>query len=280
LHDYAERVDRRTLFAAGGALALTAATGAVASSPALASAGSASSALGGAPEAGVPAAGVAEAVRGPMFSWSVSGGFVPPGVGVLVPPPLVVYHGGLAIADANRALDLGGRAERDLQRHAAEVLRDKRNSTRRPGAPIVADVPADVLEVHDEDNDVFRAGLDGWVMARDQRVFPKPMYELYDHVSALRRKVRRQGEPWRPDAVLLVAVHLDLDPKDAKRWPDEVPLPPVGEDEIYKERKFRHRQARAVKRLIPHTTDGVWSHYRTRAGTFVSANWRYLLPHE
>ncbi|WP_203897436.1 hypothetical protein [Virgisporangium aliadipatigenens] len=254
-------MDRRTFFAAGGALALTAATGAAAA-PAHAS------------------AAPAETVRGPMFSWSISGGFVPPGVGVLVPPPLVVYHGGLAIADASRALDLSGRAERDLQRHAAEVLRDKRNSTRRPGAPIVADVPADILEVRDERNDVFRAGLDGWVMAREQRVFPKPMYELYDHVAPLRRKVSRQGQPWRPDAVLLVAVHLDLDPKDAKRWPDEVPLPPVGEDVIYKERKLRHKQARAVKRLIPHTDEGVWSHYRTRAGAFVSVNWRYLLPHE
>jgi hypothetical protein len=249
-------VDRRTLFTATGVLALTAATGAPA-------------------RAAAP-----EAVRGPMFSWTVSGGFVPPGVGVLAPPPLVVYDGGLAITEADRALDLSRRAERDLLHHAVEVIKDRRNSTRRPGAPIVADVPFDDLNVHDEKNNVFTASLEGWVLGRDQRIFPAPMYALYDHVSTVCRKVRREGKAFRRDAVLLVAVHLDVKPDDAKRWPDGVPLPAVDAEHIYRERKLRGRDARAVRRLVARAGDGMWPHYRTGDGKFVSVNWRYLLPHE
>jgi hypothetical protein len=245
-------MDRRSLLVAGGALA--------------------GSLLGG---------GVAHAaVQWPMFEWELPGGFFPPGVGVMVPPLLAVYGDGEAYADAAAHRYLAGRDARSLQEHAVRVLRNRANTRRLPGRDAPADAPADRVRVRTTGGRYLTAHLDGWGDGDERHDFPKALHELYDHVQSIRRAVRRDGEPWRPDALLLVAVHLDFEPDEREPWPGAVPVPEVDADRPYQEAKLSGAKARRVRRHLPKSGDDTWPFYRTPAGAFIAANWRYSLPHE
>jgi hypothetical protein len=245
-------MDRRSLLVAGGVLA--------------------GSLLGG---------GVAHAaVQWPMFEWERQGGFFSPGVGVMVPPLLAVYGDGEAYADAIAHQYLPGAQARSLQDHAVRVLRDRVNTRRLPDRDPPKDAPSDRVRVRATDGHYLTAHLDGWGDGDEWHDFPLALHALYDHVQTIRAAVRRDGEPWRLDAVLLVAVHLDFEPDEYAPWPGGVPVPKVGAGRLYLETKLSGAKARRVRRVLPRSGEHVWPFYRTPAGAFIAANWRYSLPHE
>lgn len=57
-------------------------------------------------------------------------------------------------------------------------------------------------------------------------------------------------------------------------------MPKVGADRRYLETKYAGAKARRVRRGLPRSGEHVWPFYRTPAGAFIAANWRYSLPHE
>ncbi|GAA3196294.1 hypothetical protein GCM10010532_014190 [Dactylosporangium siamense] len=225
--------------------------------------------------------GVAHAaVQWPMFEWEKRGGFFSPGVGVMEPPLLAVYGDGEAYADAVAHRYLSGPQARDLQDHAVTVLRNRANVRRLPDRDPPRDAPSDRVRVRTTDGHYLTAHLDGWGHGDEWGDFPRALHELYDHLQTLRRAVRADGEPWRPDALLLVAVHLDVEPDECGPWPGGVPVPKVGADRRYLETKYAGAKARRVRRGLPRSGEPGWPCYRTPAGAFVAANWRYSLPHE
>lgn len=160
------------------------------------------------------------------------------------------------------------------------VLRDRVNTRRLPDRDPPQDAPSDRVRVRTTEGRYLTAHLDGWGDGDEWGDFPRALYELYDHVQTLRRAVRADGEPWRPDALLLVAVHLDFEPDEYEPWPGGVPVPKVGADRLYLETKCAGAKARRVRRNLPRSGEHVWPFYRTPAGAFIAANWRYSLPHE
>ncbi len=220
------------------------------------------------------------AVQWPMFEWEVPGGFHPPGVGVMVPPLLAVYGDGEAYADAVAHQYLTGQQARSLQDHAVRVLRNRANTRRLPGREAPQDAPSDRVRVRTTDGRYLTAHLDGWGDGDERHDFPKALHELYDHVQDVRRAVRKDGKPWRPDALLLVAVHLDFEPDEYEPWPRALPVPKVHADRPYQETKLAGAKARRVRRHLPWSGDDTWPFYRTPAGAFIAVTWRFNLPHE
>ncbi|MEV4141804.1 hypothetical protein AB0J72_57845 [Dactylosporangium sp. NPDC049742] len=254
-------------------------------------------------------------VQWPMFEWEKQRGFFPPGVGVMVPPPLAVYGDGEAYADAAAHQYLPAGEAEALRTHAVQVLGKRADLRRRPGFEPSEDAPSERVRVRTADGHYLTAHLDGWGDGDPQHAFPAALHELYDHVQVLRRRVRADGTPWAADALLLVAVHLDAEPDDAEPddaepddaepddaepddaepddgepddgepddpepWPASVPVPDVRHDRPYRETKLTGAKARRVRRDLPRSDEGAWRSYRTPAGAFIAVAWRYSLPHE
>ncbi|MET7418753.1 hypothetical protein [Dactylosporangium sp. NPDC005555] len=220
------------------------------------------------------------AVQWPMFEWERQRGFFFPGEGIMQPPPLAVYGDGEAYADAAAHEYLPAKDAKALQTHAVQVLHKRANVRRDPLGDPPRDAPSDRVRVRTPDGEYLTAHLDGWGDGDEAGNFPDALHELHDHVQVIRKKVRAGGEPWGVDAVLLVAVHLDFEPDGYARWPSWVQLPAVHADRRYGETKLDGAKARRVRRDLPRSGERVWPFYRTPAGAFLAANWRYRLPHE
>ncbi|MGI5243793.1 hypothetical protein [Dactylosporangium sp. CA-139066] len=256
-------MNRRSLLVAAGAVGVTAAVG-----------GAAAAIAADDPEAGRPPR--------PMLTWELVGGFVPAGWTMLRAPKLVAYDDGVLIADAARRLRIGQGELRSLRNHATTVLRDPANGRRRPGAPIIADVPSTVFTARTNGRK-FSLSFEGLEETRRDHVYPTPAYALLDHLAQLRDRVNRGGSPWRPDAVRLIANLIDAaQPTSAPvpAWPAGVPVPQFRKDSYVVQLDLRDRAARAVIRAMPHPDQAQWPVFRLPDNRRVQVNWRYLLPHE
>ncbi|WP_250006493.1 hypothetical protein [Actinoplanes sp. M2I2] len=240
-------MDRRTLLAAGAAIAVAGLTG----EPARA------------------------ATRRPIFEWARPGGFFP-GEGFLTPPALAVYDDGTAYADAAATLPLRPAQVERLLTQAADVLGDPRNTRRDPGRP-ARDRPVDHVSLRGDDGAHLTAELPGWGDGDSAHAFPEALRALDRHVQDLRRTVLAGGEPWRPNAILLATVRLDHRPDAADPWPAGLPRPDLSA--LYAERVVRGEQAQAVRRTLP-PGSALWPAYRMSPLAFARAGWRHLLPHE
>ncbi|MGK5682705.1 hypothetical protein [Actinoplanes sp. URMC 104] len=240
-------MNRRTLLVAGGAVAVAGLTGAP-----------------------------ARAAEGRLvFEWARPGGFFFPGVGVLAPPPLAVYDDHTGFADATTSLPLRERQVASLRARAVEVLGDPRGTVRDPAAPAHRNSPRDRVTVRRQDGTLLTVELDGWGDGDPARAYPAALRALWAHAQEVRRRVL-QGEPWRPDAVLLATVELDSPPGAPRGWP--LPPPPRGR---YVEQRLRGATAQAVRRELPAAAAGTaWPSYRVSPGRHIAATWRHLLPHE
>lgn len=261
-----ESMNRRSLLLGAGAVGLTAAVGGAAIAVA-------------APED-------LEAGRRsqPLLTWELTGGFVPPGWTALRAPRLVAYDDGTLIADATRQVKVGQGTLRTLRSHATAVLRDPANSRRRPGAPMIADVPSTVISVR-ANGRRFRAQYEGLEETRSDRAYPQASYSLLDHLTQLRDRTLRTGSAYHPDAVRLIAVKLDpaqppAQPTVVQPWPLGVPVPHLGRDEVLAQLDLRDRQARALLRAVPHPDPAQWPVLATPDGARFQVNYRFLLPHE
>lgn len=225
----------------------------------------------------------------PLLTWELIGGFVPAGWNALRPARLAAYDDGTVIADATRRLQIGQGTLRSLRTHATAVLRDPANTRRRPGAPMVADLPSTVFTVRGNGRR-FRAQFEGLEETRSDNTYPPASYSLLDHLAQLRDRTLRLGTPYRPDAVRLIAVRLEPvrppqptgpDPRpDVLPWPTGVPVPHLDKDEFVAQLDLRGRQARALIRAVPRPDQGQWPVLRTEDGKQYQVNWRYLLIHE
>ncbi|MEV6923017.1 hypothetical protein AB0M46_00690 [Dactylosporangium sp. NPDC051485] len=256
-------MNRRSLLVAAGAVGLTTAVG-----------GAAAAVAADDPEAGRKPR--------PMLTWELVGGFVPAGWTMLRAPRLVAYDDGLLIADATRRLRINGAEVRSLRTHATTVLRDPANACRRPGAPIVADVPSTVITARDNGRR-YSGSFEGLEETRRDRAYPPPAYALLDHLTQLRDRVNRAGTRFQPEAVRVVVTLIDAaQPTTAtlRPWPQGVPVPQLGKNEFVARMDLRDRQARALIRAVPHPDLSQWPVFRLPDGRRAQLNWRYLLPHE
>ncbi|GGM08137.1 hypothetical protein ACFFX1_02170 [Dactylosporangium sucinum] len=253
-------MDRRSLLVAAGAVGITAAVGGTA----------------------VASATLERGPR-PLVLWELTGGFVPAGWSMLRAPRLAAYEDGVVIADATRRLRIGGGALRSLRNHATTVLRDRSNARRRPGAPVIADVPSTVFTARAASRK-FSLQFEGLEETRTDKAYPAPAYALLDHLSLVRDRALAVGSPWRPSAVRMVAVVLSpAEPTAAavvEPWPAGVPVPRLGKDEFVARLDLHDRQAQALMRAVPRPDQSRWPVFRTPAGVSMQVNWRYLLPHE
>jgi hypothetical protein len=226
--------------------------------------------LGGAVALPGPAAA---AVEHRIFLWERFGGFVAPGTDPLAAPRLAVYSDGLAVADATRSMWLSGRVSTSLHQRAVDVLSHPANLRRRPGAPVIVDAP----------QTRFSAGrytgvVDAIEEYRGHHAYPKPLYDLLDDATALRKRVMDGGKLFRPSAVRLVVVRLDAPPPDAavKPWPVGVAIPPIDANARTGQADVHGPAARRVIAAM----SGTWQVFRTRKGLVLQAARRYLLPDE
>ncbi|MER7002034.1 hypothetical protein ABT297_03175 [Dactylosporangium sp. NPDC000555] len=256
-------MNRRTLLVAAGAVGVTTALGGAAAAIAAVD-----------PEAGRRPQ--------PMLTWELTGGFVPAGWTLLRAPRLVAYDDGVLIADAAKRLRIGAGDLRSLRNHATTVLRDPANARRRPGAPILADVPSTVLTARTNGRR-FRLSFEGLEETRRDRAYPPPAYSLLDHLTQLRDRVNRSGAPWRPDAVRLVASLVEParpTTGPVANWPAGVPVPRFRKDEFVTRMDLRDRPARALIKAIPNPDRAQWPVLRLPDGRRAQVSWRFLLPHE
>lgn len=202
----------------------------------------------------------------PVFEWSRPGGFFAPGQAVMDPPRLAVADDNTAYADAAATLRLSADEAAALRAQAIDALDE-------PVTGTDGDHPADVIRVRAYDRSFLSTRLDRW----PRPGFPIALYELEATVERIRRRVLRGGEPWRPEAALLAAVHLDDEPSRYREWPRHVPVP-IGR--LYGETSVRGARARVVHRMPRAPRDTVWPMYRVAKDHYVAATWRYLLPHE
>jgi hypothetical protein len=216
----------------------------------------------------------------PVVEWALVGGFVAPAFVVLRPARLVAYPDGVAIADADRTLRLS-RAELDVvRRHAANVLGNPANLRRRRGAPIIADAPATLFRASAPDGRRYRAQVEALEESRADRAYPRPLYGLLDRLTGVHGRVVTSGQPYRPDAVLLVVVGADPDPGTVPAWPDGVPVPALDGPLPYGLARLRGAVARRLVNAIPQGDPWQWPAFRTPDGRVLRAAWRRLLPHE
>ncbi|GAA0728608.1 hypothetical protein GCM10010199_41920 [Dactylosporangium roseum] len=269
-----ETMNRRSLLVAAGAIGLTTAVGGT--GVALAE-----------PESSIETA--LESMAGhrpqPVLLWELTGGFVPAGWNALRPARLAAYDDGVLIADATRRLRVSPGTLRSLRNHTTTVLRDPANARRRPGAPVVADVPWTVFTARTPGRR-YSLRFEGLEETRQDRAYPTPVYSLLDHVTRLRDRTTEVGSAWRPDAVRMIAVMLDpAQPTGGTGtqpvpWPAGVPVPHPGKDEFVALLDLRGRQARALVRAVPHPDPAQWPVFRAPDGMRMQVNWRFLLPHE
>lgn len=255
-------LNRRSLLLAAGAVGVTTAVGGAATAIAAVD-----------PEAGRAPL--------PMLTWELVGGFVPAGWTALRAPRLVAYDDGVLIADAAKRLRIGPGEVRSLRNHATTVLRDPANARRRPGAPIVADVPSTVFTAR-ANGRKFSLTFEGLEETRRDKAYPTPAYSLLDHLTQLRDRANRGGAAFHPDAVRAIVVLLDAarPTTGVQPWPAGVPVPRFRKDEFLAQLDLRDRQARALMRAVPHPDQSQWPVFRLPDGRRAQLNWRYLLPSE
>ncbi|MFG2039469.1 hypothetical protein [Dactylosporangium sp. NPDC048998] len=256
-------MNRRSLLVAAGAVGVTTAVGGAAAAIAAVD-----------PEAGRRPQ--------PMLTWELAGGFVPACWTLLRAPRLVAYDDGVLIADAAKRLRIGAGDLRSLRNRATTVLRDPANARRRPGAPIVADVPSTVITARTNGRRL-RLSFDGLEETRRDRAYPPPAYSLLDHLTQLRERANRSGTPWRPDAVRLVATLLEpAQPTTVpvSNWPAGVPVPHFRKDEFVTRMDLRDRSAPALIKAVPRPDQAQWPLFRLPDGRRAQLSWRFLLPHE
>ncbi|WP_433615158.1 hypothetical protein ACQP2P_10730 [Dactylosporangium sp. CA-139114] len=258
-------MNRRSLLLAAGAVGVT-------------------TVVGGAGAAAAIAAGDPEGSRTPrpMLTWELVGGFVPAGWSALRAPRLVAYDDGVLIADAGKRLRIGQGEVRSLRNHATTVLRDPANARRRPGAPMIADVPSTVFTARTNGRK-FSLQFEGLEETRRDRAYPTPAYSLLDHCTQLLDRVNRAGTAWHPDAVRMIVVLLDAAQPvttPVRAWPAGVPVPQLRKNEFLAQQDLRDRQARALQRAVPHADTVQWPVFRLPDGRRAQINWRFLLPHE
>jgi hypothetical protein len=208
-----------------------------------------------------------------VFLWERFGGFVAPGTDPLAAPRLAVYSDGLAVADATRSMWLSGRATAEIRSRAVDVLSDPANLHRRSDVPIIVDAP----------QTRFTSGrhtgvVDALEEYRGHHAYPKPLYDLLDDATALRKRVMDGGKLFRPSAVRLVVVRLDAPLPDAvvKPWPVGVAIPPIDANARTGQADVHGPAARRVIAAM----SGTWQVFRTRKGLVFQAARRYLLPDE
>ncbi|MFI5909254.1 hypothetical protein [Dactylosporangium sp. NPDC051541] len=255
-------MNRRSLLLAAGAVGVTTAVG-----------GAAAAIAATDPEHGRPAR--------PMLTWELVGGFVPAGWTALRAPRLVAYDDGVLIADAAKRMRIGQSEVRSLRNHATTVLRDPANGRRRPGAPMIADLPSTVFTAR-ANGRRFSLSFEGLEETRRDRAYPTPAYSLLDHLTQLRDRVSGTGSAFHPDAIRAVVVLLDAaQPTTAvPPWPIGVPVPRFRKDEFLTQLDLRDRQARALMRAVPHPEQPQWPVFKLPDGRRAQLNWRFLLPHE
>ena len=91
----------------------------------------------------------------------------------------------------------------DLVDFAAAVLSNPANGVKRPGSPVVADVPTTKFTAR-RGGRTWSISAEGLGVLRDQRAYPRPLYELLDEFTERRDQTLRGGRPFTPDAVRLV----------------------------------------------------------------------------
>ncbi|GAA3244759.1 hypothetical protein ACFO1B_37860 [Dactylosporangium siamense] len=259
-------MNRRSLLLGAGAVGLTAAVGGAA----IAVAAPEDTEAGRRPQ--------------PLLTWELTGGFVPAGWNALRAPRLAAYDDGTLIADAARRLKIGQGTLRSLRNHATAVLRDPANTRRRPGAPMIADVPSTVFTLR-ANGRRSRAQFEGLEETRPDRAYPPASYSLLDHLAQLRDRTLKSGSPFHPDAVRLIAVLLDASqppqqPTVVEPWPAGVPVPHLRRDEFVAQLDLRDRPARALLRAVPRPDPTRWPVFATADGNRFQVNHRFLLPHE
>jgi hypothetical protein len=228
--------------------------------------------------AGVPAR--AAASGRPVALWEELGGFVPAGYLDLRPPQLAVYDDGLVVADAAEYRRLRRGSVDDFVDFAVEVLSDPRNGVKRPGSPVVADVPTTKFTAR-RGRRSWSIAADGLSVLRDRRAYPRPLYDLLDEFTDVRDRTLRAGRPFAPAAVRLVTVRVEQPPtRPAPPWPADVPVPIPPPDRVSGTVDLYGRSARAVARSIPHRDAWSFTTYRAPDGKYLAAGWRRLLPHE
>jgi hypothetical protein len=217
----------------------------------------------------------------PVVSWEWVGGFLLPGVAALRPARLVAYRDGRTVADADRLTRLGSHDLQALRRHMLTVLRDPANTRRRPGAPILADAPETLFMVKAGGGTVYTAQVDALRESPPDDAYPRPLYQLVDHLTTVQHRVLTIGAPYRPNAVRLLTVpDAEPPPTTTPAWPARIPTPPIPAGALYGQLDLRGATAREVARTIPRNDTWQWPSFRTSEGHAVRAAWRYLLPHE
>lgn len=229
--------------------------------------------------AGVAVPATAGTSGRPVALWEEVGGFVPAGYLQLRPPQLAAYGDGLVVADAARYRRLRQGALHDFVDFAASVLRDPANGVKRPGAPIVADVPATKFTAR-RGGRTWSISAEGLAVLREHRAFPRPLYDLLDEFTDLRDWALR-GRPFAPAAVRLVTMRVEQPPATpVQPWPAGVPIPVPPQDHPAASVDLYGRSARAAVRAIPHRDAWTFTTYRAPDGKYLAAGWRRLLPHE
>ncbi|GAA0963133.1 hypothetical protein [Virgisporangium aurantiacum] len=231
--------------------------------------------------AAVPA--IAGTSSRPVALWEELGGFVPAGYLQLRPPQLAVYGDGLVVADAAEYRRLRRGALNEFVDFAASVLRNPDNGVKRPGSPVVADVPATKFTAR-RGGRTWSISAEGLAVLREQRAFPRPLYDLLDEFTDLRDWALR-GHPFAPAAIRLVTMRVEQPPATpVPPWPADVPVPIPPPDQFSGSVDLYGRSARAAVRAIPHANShrDAWTFttYRAPNGRYLAAGWRRLLPHE
>ncbi len=217
--------------------------------------------------------------RGPALLWEEEGGFVPAGYLALRPPKLAVNRDGLVVADAARSVRLRRGHLDDLLDFAVDVLSNRANGVKRPGTPVVADVPTTTFTARR--SRTWSISAEALEVLREHRAYPRPLYDLLDRCAALRDRALRSGRAFTPAAVRLVTVRVEHPPATPVRpWPAGVPLFVPGPNRVSRTVDLYGRAARTAAREIPHRDAWSFTTFRTRDATFVAAAWRRLLPHE
>lgn len=216
----------------------------------------------------------------PVALWEELGGFVPAGYLQLRAPQLAVYGDGTFVADAAEYRKLRRGSLEDFVDFAWEVLSDPANGKKRPGSPVVADVPSTKFTVR-RGGRSWSISAEGLAVLREQKAFPRPLYDLLDEFTERREQTLSGGRPFAPNAVRLVTVRVSQPPATpVAPWPAGVPALLPAPNQVSRVTDLYGGNARAVVRGIAHKDAWSFTTYKTQDGKYLSAGWRRLLPHE